>query len=217
MFKKNLTYTTLSLVIAGTFLFSGCGKKTTEKPTPKPLTVNQKVGNEDATIKAKVNIDSYRKIKFGTSIKDIKKSEKKSKDTLKNETSPQTSSSQDGYTYLAYTYSDKAKKPVFGAIPSSNGTLTYVFKNKKLKEVRVDYGQLDESAYTSITNFFKEKYGDATFSRTYSNNSKNSWWKTSSVKIDVNYSVAEIYDAKGNSSTQPKVLVYYSENDTTKK
>ena len=210
MLKKNIGCTALALVMATSLLFSGCGKKTQEKPTPKPLTVNQKVGSEDATIKSKVNIDSYRKIKFNASIKDIKKAEKKNKDTVKSKTSPSETTSKDGYTYLAYTFADSAKNSIFGAVPVADGSLTYVFKDKSLKEVRVDYGSLDENAYTAICEFFKNEFGDPSFSRTYSNNSKNSWWKTNKAKVDVNYSIAEIYDAKGNSTQQSKIIVYYS-------
>lgn len=68
-----------------------------------------------------------------------------------------------------------------------NALLQYVFFNDKLLEIRIQYGSLGETSYETILSDITKKYGDATYSREYSNGNKESWWKTKSITLTAYY------------------------------
>lgn len=163
------------------------------KPTPAPaannsvqqstaLSVISENGNQRQTLKSDIN---FRKIKFSKSIKDIKAYEQKQTDTLDN---PDENTSEDGYTYLSYKYNPENPATYFGAqvLPSDiNSMLTYVFHNGKLIEIRIQYGSIGSDEFDKIVTSNNSIYGNSTYSRSYSNGTKDLWWKTSKHTLNV--------------------------------
>lgn len=150
--------------------------------TPAPLSIIDEEGNQDETIKADIAI---RDIEFGRTIKQIKNMENKLEDTLDN---PTSATSKDGYTYLTYMFNPETKSNFFGAdvlATDSSSMLVYVFYKDSLIEVRIQYGYIGFDAYNAIVAHNNNTYGKATYSRSYSNGTKQSWWKTEDVLLDV--------------------------------
>lgn len=150
--------------------------------TPAPISVVNEEGNQEETLKSKIAV---RDIKFGKTIKQIKKSEKKMEDTLDN---PSSATSEDGYTYLTYKFNPDAAPSFFGTevLASANTSmLVYVFYQDSLIEVRIQYGSIGNAAYENIVAYNNNEFGKATYSRSYSNGTKQSWWKTSDKHLDV--------------------------------
>lgn len=171
----------------------GNGAEVTTIPTIK---VVQESGNQEETIKAKL---TFRDVKFGTSIKKIKDLEKKQDDTSDK---PSQADSKDGYTYLNYSFNTE-KSPMFwgsevGAA-DTGAMISYVFFQKKLIEVRLQYGKIGQDKYQSIVSSISSKFGNATYSRSYSNGSQDTWWKTSKHTME-----ALVQD--------DQIMVYYRKN-----
>lgn len=148
------------------------------------ISVVDEKGNQDETINAEID---FRDVKFGSSIKKIKKMESKLDDTLDN---PSTATSNDGYTYLTYSFNKDTSPEFFGttvSTTSNNAILVYVFYNNSLIEVRVQYGAVGTAGYNAILAASNNSYGQATYSRSYTNGAMQSWWKTSDVTLDVIY------------------------------
>lgn len=204
--NKNKLYIgafSLILVVIIILIFKGCdssNNSTTsnkETTTPEPISIVSEEGDQNATIDANIEI---RDVKFSKKIKAIKKYESKRDDTLDN---PSTATSEDGYTYLSYTYNPEKLPTFFGTQPTGTGVgsmLTYVFYQDKLIEVRIQYGEVGEASYNNIVTNINNTYGNATYSRSYSNGAKYSWWKTDEVTLDA------IYQDQG-------VVVYYRTNN----
>lgn len=153
------------------------------------ISIVDEAGNQSETISADIN---FRDIVFGKSIKQIKKMENKMDDTLDE---PAVATSQDGYTYLTYSFNKEANPEFFGtAISTTSKTamLVYVFYNNSLIEVRVQYGAIGTDGYNAIVGTGTNLYGKATYSRSYSNGAMESWWKTSEVKLDVIYQDGDV-------------------------
>lgn len=202
--KKNLTYIIgFSLIIVAIIIIIIAVKNhksnntnDTAATTVAPISVVKESGNQDETIKGKLE---FRDVKFGTSIKKIKAYEEKQDDTLGE---PSQAESEDGYTYLNYSF-NKDKVPSFwGAQVGSAETgamLTYVFYNKKLIEVRLQYGSIGTSNYAGIVSSITAKFGNATYSRAYSNGSEDTWWKTDKYTMQA-------------LSQDDQIMVYYRQN-----
>ena len=62
--------------------------------------------------------------------------------------------------------------------------LVYVFKNKELTEIRVQYGEVGMDQYNNMINTLTNTYGQASFSRSWSDGSKESWWKSKTYTLD---------------------------------
>ena len=140
---------------------------------PATIEVVKSNGSESKTTKAKISV---RDVKFGDKIKSVKKFEKTQEDTLDN---PSQASTKDGYTYLTYTYSTKAK--FFGvkpANPNAGSLLQYVFKDKKLFDIRIQLGDLKKADLKKVSKYLNKKYGKPTHSITYSNKSWQDSWRT---------------------------------------
>lgn len=155
---------------------------TNNTTTPVPISVVNEEGDQNETIQTKITI---RDIKLGKTIKQVKKTEKKLDDTLDN---PASATSEDGYTYLTYKFNPEATPNFFGAdvIPTSNTSmLVYVFYLDELIEARIQYGAIGSDAYESIIAHNNKSFGNATYSRAYSNGTKQSWWKTKDTTLDV--------------------------------
>lgn len=157
------------------------------------LTIVSENGNQDETIKKDINI---RKVDFSKTIDEVKAFEKKRKDTLDN---PSEATSEDGYTYLSYSFNPEKPATFFGvqvSVSDINAMLTYVFHNDLLIEVRIQYGNVGSTVYNNIVTANNATYGNATYSRSYSNGTQQSWWKTKDVTLDVicqNQSVIAYY------------------------
>lgn len=150
--------------------------------TPAPISVVNEEGNQEETMAAKLDI---RDIKFGKTIKQIKKIENKMDDTLGK---PSSATSKDGYTYLSYQFNPEANPNFFGTnILTSDDTamLVYVFHNDSLIEVRIQYGSIGFDAYELIVSNINNEYEKYTYSRSYSNGTKQAWWKTKNSTLDV--------------------------------
>lgn len=146
------------------------------------LTIVSENGNQEETIKKAIKL---RKIDFSKTIEEIKAFEKKQKDTLDN---PSEATSEDGYTYLSYSFSPENPATFFGvqvAASDANAMLTYVFHNDLLIEVRIQYGNVGSTVYNTIVAANNTTYGNATYSRSYSNGTQQSWWKTKNLTLDV--------------------------------
>ena len=175
----------LAILVFAIFSISSCSRsssdsETTVKATPAPIRVVKENGSQDALTKSKIEL---RMSKFGTKISKIKAFEKKQKDTLD---SPNEATSKDGYTYLMYNFDTNKIKPMFDVKPgsSSDGSmLTYVFYKKHLTEVRYQYGKSDPSSFAKLTSAITKKYGKETYSRDYSNNDRDLWWKTKKATL----------------------------------
>lgn len=166
------------------------------KVSNEKVYVNQESGNQDSTISAKIN---FRNINFSMTMKQVKKMENKLDDTLSN---PTISSSDDGYTYITYEFNEKNAPALFGAQANAtdkNACLSYIFTGKKLSEVRMQYGILESSAFDTMCANITNQYGNSTYSRTYSNGTKEFWWKSGSTTLNV------IYQKSG-------VIAYYRAN-----
>lgn len=147
---------------------------------PKEIKVVKTTGSDSATKKLDVSI---RDIKFGSSIKKVKAFEKKQDDTINS--ASQSDETKDGYTYLTYTFTDKAK--IFGVrtADSQHGSLLqYVFKDKKLFDIRIQYGDIKAASQKKVRKALKDKYGKPTSYIKYSNGSFRDSWRTSAKKVD---------------------------------
>lgn len=163
---------------------SAPSNQTAESQTAKTISVVAESGAQDGTCNAKIT--SERKIKFSDSYKEIKKYEDKQYDTVDGDYKKST----DGYGYLTYKFDIANTASFFGmsVAPSDpNALLQYVFYNDKLLEIRIQYGSLGETSYETILSDITKKYGDATYSREYSNGNKESWWKTKSITLTAYY------------------------------
>lgn len=168
----------VAIVLSGK---KGSSKDDAAKKGQIPATINveNKTGSETKTKKIKISV---RDVKFGDKIKEIKKFEKKQEDTLSN---PSQASTKDGYTYLTYTFSPKAK--FFGVKPAaatSGALLQYVFKDKKMFDIRIQLGDIKKAAQKKVSKYLKKKYGKPTFSISYSNDSWQDSWRTYAKKSD---------------------------------
>lgn len=151
-------------------------------PDVTKLSIINEDGNQNATLNKSIK---FRKIEFSKTIEDIKAFEAKQKDTLDN---PSEASSQDGYTYLSYKFNTENPATFFGtqvAAADASSMLTYVFKDDALIEVRIQYGAVGSTAYDTIVAANNATYGEATYSRIYNNGTKQSWWKTKKVTLDI--------------------------------
>ena len=159
------------------------GKKSNDKSksaTAPTISVVETKGAEAKTTKVKIKL---RDVKFGDSVKKVKKIEKKQADTLDN---PSQASTKDGYTYLTYLFDDK-KAEFYGVKvkPSNAGSLLqYVFKNKKLFDIRVQYGDISSKDRAKIKKAMVGQYGKPTFSIKYSNKSTKDNWRTAAKNPD---------------------------------
>lgn len=161
------------------------------------LSVVNENGNQDSILDKSIK---FRNIKFSNKIDKIKDYEAKQKDTLDN---PAEAKSQDGYTYLSYKFNPENPATFFGtqvAAADSSAMLTYVFKDESLIEVRIQFGAIGSSAYDTIVAANNSTYGNATYSRSYNNGTKQSWWKTKDVTLDI------IFQDQG-------VVAYYRTNN----
>lgn len=175
---------------------NGSGNSNNGTTTPAPISVVNEEGNQEETIKAKIAV---RDIKFGKTIKQVKKAEKKLEDTLDN---PSAATSEDGYTYLTYKFNPETTPNFFGTdvlVTDNMAMLVYVFYQDSLIEVRIQYGSIGNAAYEHIVAYNNNEFGKATYSRSYSNGTKQSWWKTNNKHLDV---ICQNGD----------VVVYYREN-----
>ena len=168
-------------VILGMSLGWFDGKSSNDKATSATvptISVVETKGSESKTVKAKINV---RDVKFKDSVKKVKKFEKAQKDTQDN---PSEATSKDGYTYVTYMFSPKAK--YFGVSPAnsqSGALLQYVFKDKKLFDIRIQFGALDKKARAKVKKNIMKKYGKPTYSIKYSNGSTKDTWKTASKDL----------------------------------
>ena len=165
------------------------------------VAINSEFGDQMATIEAKINIPS-RKVDFSESIDEIMKSENKKDDTLELDEDYEPAKSSDGYTYLMYKFNNVNAPEFFGtqiATSDEDAMLTYVFFNDILTEIRVQYGSVGLDAFDNIVEEITSSYGQPTYSRSYSNGSQESWWKTEKITLDIIYQDA-------------KVILYYRQN-----
>lgn len=181
------------IIIIIVFSFKGCSDKNSptgqnagsnSAPSAKSVSIVSEQGAQNSTLKADFNV---RGIKFSNKIKDVKKLESNQKDTIGE---PSVAKSQDGYTYLTYTFSKENIPEFFGTKVQSadtNSMLVYVFRNNELVEVRIQYGKIGKDAYNNIVANINTTYGNATYSRTYSNGTEESWWKTKKTTLDLMY------------------------------
>lgn len=152
--------------------------------TAKTISIVSESGAQDAVINSKIT--NIRKIKFQASRDDVEEYEKSQNDTLDGTYTEST----DGYGYLTFTFSTANIASFFNTSVSpsdANALLQYVFYNNKLIEIRVQYGALGETAYDSIVSDITSKYGDATYFRAYSNDNKETWWKSKNVTLTAYY------------------------------
>ncbi len=179
------------IVIAGFSFnwFGGSSQKSENRPTVVAIKVVKTDGSETATTKTKIKI---RKPKFGESIKKVKKFEKKQKDTKKPSSD---ASSNDGYTYVTYQYTPNAE--FYGVKPADASTgslLQYVFKDKKLFDIRIQLGKISNADRTKLFDALTKKFGKPTYSLEYSNGSTRDTWRTASTNnedqtiLSLNYS-----------------------------
>ena len=167
-------------VILG-FAFNWFGTKQAgknETTTPKPIEVVKQSGNDNATKKLKITV---RDVKFKDKIKKVKNFEKKQSDTLG---SPSEAPTDDGYTYLTYSLSPKAK--FFGVKVGGHNSaiLQYVFKDKKLFDIRIQLGDISKNSQNKIKKLLYKKYGKPTVYVKYDNGSYIYRWKTSAKNQD---------------------------------
>lgn len=166
-----------AFVIVGISLgwFGGNKKNNSKQDVTAPtIKVVETKGSEGKTAKIKVSV---RDVKFGDSLKSVKKFEKKQQDTVN---SPSEASTKDGYTYLTYTFNPK-KAEFFGVKPAEStagSLLQYVFKDKKLFDIRLQYGDISKKDQAKLRKNLVKKYGKSTFSTKYSNDSTRDLWRT---------------------------------------
>lgn len=177
----------------GWFGGKGASKDDSKKgQIPATINVVETKGAENKT--KKLNI-SVRDVKFGDKIKKVKAFEKKQDDTLN---SPSQASTKDGYTYLTYTYSPKAK--FFGVKPAKSpagSLLQYVFKNKKLFDIRIQFGDIKKADIDKLSKTLRDKYGKPTFTIKYSNDSWRDTWRTAAKNVDKETILALNYSPYG--------------------
>lgn len=157
-----------------------------EKSTPAPVSVIATEGSQNETINK--NIKNLRNVKFGKSHNAIEKAEKDMNDT----SSGHYVAAPDGTAaYLTYRFDGKNVPEFFGikVVPTDNNALLeYVFdKDDKMYEIRLQYGKLPKSVYESIVSNISTTYDNATYSRTYSHGSVETWWKTKKVTLTAYY------------------------------
>lgn len=126
---------------------------------------------------------------FNKNIEQIKKFESKRSITLDNpsEASADSSDKGDTYTYLTYKFNGEKSPAVLGIPVNTDSNvcmLVYVFKNKELTEIRVQYGEVGMNQYNNLINTLTNTYGQASFSRSWSDGSKESWWKSKAYTLD---------------------------------
>lgn len=155
-----------------------------EVTTAGLISVISESGNKAATIKKKIS--NVRNVEFNKSHEAVDKYEKKQDDTLEGT----YAKASDGYAYLTYKFDPQNAPMFFGTnVISSdvNSLLQYVFLNDKLSEIRIQYGVVGEAAYNSILSNINKQYGDATYSREFSNGNKECWWKTKTMTLTLYY------------------------------
>lgn len=172
-----------------------CSKDDKGAQETTALRVVNESGNQDETIDAKIK---FRDFDFSMSIKQVKAFEDGMNDTLADPTisssEPQEGSNEPVYTYIMYRFNPEDVPTFFGTkvlADNPNACLTYVFEGKKMIEVRVQYGAVDASAYDAVVANNNSQFGNATYSREYSNSSKNSWWKTKKGTLEVIYQFSD--------------------------
>ncbi len=165
-----------AFVVLGITLKWFGGNKSDSKTsvTAPTISVVETKGSEGKTAKIKVSV---RDVKFGDTIKEVKKFEKKQDDTLDGLSEGST---KDGYTYLTYQFNTKNAK-IFGVKPaeSTKGSLLqYVFYKKKLFDIRLQYGDIGSKKQAKVKKAMIKKYGKPTHSIVYSNKSAKDNWRT---------------------------------------
>ncbi len=174
-------------------------------PQTTQLSIVNEQGNFESTIEA--NLEPVRNIKLGTSLKKIQKMEKKQKDT--DNGSITNAEDGSGYSYLTYNFIAGATIPQFfgGTVNATDqaANLMYVLKDKKLIEVRINFGASTPDNYDAIVATNTAKYGEPNLVRSYSNGTKTTFWRTKKVMLAA-YSQ---YDANGSYS----ISIYYSKVD----
>ncbi len=146
----------------------------TEDKTAPTIAVLETKGAESKTTKVKIKV---RDVKFGDKVKEVKKFEKKQDDTLDG---PSEASTKDGYTYLTYNFNTKNAK-FYGVKPkdaASAGLLQYVFKKKKLFDIRIQFGDISPKERAKVEKTVKKKFGKPTFFMKYSDKSYFYRWRT---------------------------------------
>ncbi len=180
-------------VSLGWFGGKGASKDDSKKgQIPATINIEETKGSEAKTKKIDISV---RDVKFGDKIKKVKKFEKTQEDTL---ASPSQASTKDGYTYLTYTFSPKAK--FFGVKPTkapSGALLQYVFKDKKLFDIRIQFGDLKKSEIDKLSKNLRDKYGKPTFTIKYSNDSWRDTWRTAAKNPDKQTILALNYSPQG--------------------
>ncbi len=187
--KKIIIISTVVIVaLVAAFVIVGLslgwfGNKTAEKKNsgqiPATISVVETKGSDSATKKVKIKV---RDVKFGDKIKKVKAFEKTQEDTLDN---PSEASTKDGYTYLTYTFSPKAK--FFGVKPADatkGSLLQYVFKKKRLFDMRIQLGDISKKDQQKVRDYLNNKYGKPTNYVKYSNDSWMEWWRTDNKNAD---------------------------------
>lgn len=152
--------------------------------TAGSISIVSESGAQDAVSKSKIS--NARDVKFSKSHTAVDKYENSQNDTLEGD----YSEAADGYSYLTYKFDTANVASFFGTSVSPsdiNSLLQYVFYNDKLIEIRIQYGSLGENAYKTILSDITDQYGEATYSRTYSNDNQETWWKTKSVTLTAYY------------------------------
>lgn len=180
------------VLLVGVFVLLGLsfgwfnGKKSDSAKTttvqPGQIAPNIKVletkGSEDATKKIKISV---RDVKFGDTIKKVKAFEKTQEDTLNHPSEAKVK--KDGITYLTYIFSPKAE--FYGVKPGKQGALLqYVFKDKRLFDMHVQFGDISKKDQKKIRTALKNKYGKPTF---YEKKEGDIWrelWRSSNKDIN---------------------------------
>ena len=161
---------------------SDSAKTTTVQPgqIPASIKVLETKGSEDATKKIKISV---RDVKFGDTIKKVKAFEKTQEDTLNHPS--EATVKKDGITYLTYTFSPKAE--FYGVKPgdiNKGALLQYVFKNKRLFDMHVQFGDISKKDQKKIRTALKSKYGKPTF---YEKKDGDIWrelWRSSNKDVN---------------------------------
>lgn len=153
------------------------------------VSIMNEYGARDAVLDGEINV---RNIDFTSDIKAIKKLESKNKDTIGE---PSVATSEDGYTYLTYTFNPTERPVIFGGQVADdvNAMLVYVFHNKKLLEVRIQYGNIGKDAFNTIMSNINSAFGNTTYSRIYTNGTEEVWWKTQDTILDLLYQDSGVF------------------------
>lgn len=187
--KKLIIISTIAIVVlVAAFVVVGLslgwfGKKDTSKngvdKTAPTISVVESKGSDAATKKIKIKV---RDVKFGDKLKEVKAFEKTQKDTLDN---PSQATTKDGYTYMTYTFSPKAEFFGVKTADSTKGSLLqYVFKKKRLFDIRIQFGDISKKDQKKVRKYLNKKYGKPTNYVKYSNDSWMEWWKTENKDPD---------------------------------